>query len=99
MIAAMRLVIRSAVRDNTSKPRVVVDVAAPPGTKVDLFAEGPTPDWALPVPSPVSGAPDGLSRFTFDLDGGPPGTDYRGSQLTLTATGGTEAIEVTIRLD
>jgi hypothetical protein len=76
-----------------------VDVAAPPGTKVDLFAEGPTPEWALPVPAPVGGASDGLNRFTFDLDGGPPGTDYRGSQLTLTAVGGAEAIEVTFRLD
>ena len=93
------LVIRSAIRDNKPKPRVVVDVAAPPGTKVDLFAEGPTPEWALPVPSLVGGAPDGLNRFTFDLDGGPPGTDYRGSQLTLTAVGGAEAIEVTFRLD
>jgi hypothetical protein len=77
----------------------VVDVAAPPGTRADLFAEGPTPDWALPVPAPVGGAPDGLHRFTFDLDGGPPGTDYRASPLTLTAVGGPDAIEVTIRLD
>ena len=30
---------------------VVVDVAAPAG--VDLFAEGPTPQWALPVPTPI----------------------------------------------
>jgi len=93
------LVIRKAIRDNKPKPHVVVDVAAPPGTKVDLFAEGPTPEWALPVPAPVSSAPDGINRFTFDLDGGPPGTDYRGSQLTLTAVGGAEAIEVTFRLD
>ena len=30
--------------------RVVVEVAAPPGTPVELFAEGPSPDWALPLP-------------------------------------------------
>ena len=30
--------------------RVVVEMAAPAGVPVDLFAEGPTPDWALPLP-------------------------------------------------
>ena len=33
-----------------ARARVVVDVAAPTGTAVDLFAEGPAPDWALPLP-------------------------------------------------
>ena len=93
------LVIRSVAREDQPKPRVVVDVAAPPGAKVDLFAEGPTPEWALPVPAPLSGAPQGQSRFAFDLDGAPPGAEYQGSRLTLTAVTGREAIEVTIRLD
>src|SRR5205807_3170323 len=39
----------------TGAGRVVVDVTGPPG--VDLFAEGPTPQWALPVPTPAEGAP------------------------------------------
>ena len=30
--------------------RVVVEVAAPEGAPVDLFVEGPTPEWALPIP-------------------------------------------------
>jgi DsbC/DsbD-like thiol-disulfide interchange protein len=93
------LVVRSVRRENEPKPHVVVDVAAPPGTKVDLFAEGPTPEWALPVPAPASGAPDGLNRFTFDLDGGPPGADYQHPRLTLTAVADREAVEVTTRLD
>lgn len=93
------LVIRSAGRENKPKPHVVVDVAAPPGAKVDLFAEGPTPEWALPVPGALDGAPDGLHRFAFDLDGAPPGTDYRGANVTLTAVSGREAVEVTFRLD
>ena len=37
--------------DGAARPRVIVDVAAPPGSPVALFAEGPTPDWALPVPA------------------------------------------------
>lgn len=92
------LVVRSAIRENKPKPHVVVDIASPQ-TKVDLFAEGPTSEWALPVPAPVSGAPDGHSRFAFDLDGAPPGADYQGSRLTLTAVSEREAIEVAIRLD
>src|SRR5262249_43321008 len=44
--------------DGGVRPRIVVDVAAPPDAKVELFAEGPTPDWALPIPAPVAGAPD-----------------------------------------
>jgi hypothetical protein len=78
---------------------VLVDVAAPAGSPVELFAEGPTPDWSLPVPMAVAGAPAGLQRFVFDLDGAPPGVSYKGAQITLTAVAGAEAIEVATRLD
>jgi DsbC/DsbD-like thiol-disulfide interchange protein len=81
------------------RPRMVVDVAAPAGADVDLFAEGPTPKWALPVPSPVAAAPAGLRRFAFELDGAPPGEVYDRLRVTLTAVTATEAIEITTRLD
>jgi DsbC/DsbD-like thiol-disulfide interchange protein len=94
------LSIRSIRReDGGAKPRIVVDVAAPPDAKLELFAEGPTPDWALPVPAPVAGAPDGLRRFAFDLDGLPPGASPKGAALRLTAVTDDVAIEVTARLD
>jgi len=80
-------------------PRVIVDVAAPDGEAVDLFAEGPTPEWALPLPTPVTGAPPGVHRFAFDLDGLPPGQSAQGASLTLTATAGASAIEVKAALD
>ena len=49
--AAGGLAIRSARRERGGAgERVVVDVAAPAGTPVDLFAEGPAADWALPLP-------------------------------------------------
>ena len=32
--------------------RVVVEVAAPKDAPLDLFVEGPTPDWSLPLPEP-----------------------------------------------
>jgi DsbC/DsbD-like thiol-disulfide interchange protein len=79
--------------------RVIVDVAAPEGVPVDLFAEGPSPEWALPVPMPVAGAPSGLQRFAFDLDGLPPGTSPHGVVLTLTAGAGSSAIEVKTKLE
>jgi DsbC/DsbD-like thiol-disulfide interchange protein len=79
------------------KPRVVVDLVAPAG--VDLFAEGPTPQWALPVPEPVAGMPPGTARFAFELDGAPTGVRYEGAAITLTAVAPSGAIEVTTRLD
>ena len=60
------LAIHAARREGS---KVLVDVAAPAGTEVELFAEGPTPDWALPVPARIADAAGGLHRFAFDLDG------------------------------
>jgi DsbC/DsbD-like thiol-disulfide interchange protein len=88
-----------SVRREGAPARIVVDVAAPAGANVALFAEGPAPDWALPVPSPIEGAPPGLHRFAFDLDGAPPGAKYEGAVITLTARAGEAAIEVATRLD
>ncbi len=82
--------------------RVVVEAAAPQGVQVDLFVEGPTPDWALPLPEPESPAPGsspGVRRFTFDLDGLPPGARADGATLTITAVSPADAIEVEAHLD
>lgn len=93
------LAIRAVQRDAAApKPRVLVDVAASAGVP-DLFAEGPTPQWALPVPAVVGGAPAGLTRFAFELDGAPPGAKYAGALITLTAVAAQEAVEVSLRLD
>jgi len=81
------------------KPRVVVDVAVPKGEAAVLFAEGPTAEWALPLPEPVAGAPAGLQRFAFELDGLPPGAKAAGATLRLTAVAGGTAIEAAFRLD
>jgi DsbC/DsbD-like thiol-disulfide interchange protein len=85
--------------DGGARPRIVVDVAAPAGADLELFAEGPTPEWSLPIPAPVTGAPPGLRRFAFELDGLPPGASAHGAVLRLTAVTGEAAIEVTTRLD
>jgi DsbC/DsbD-like thiol-disulfide interchange protein len=90
-----------AVRRETGagKPRIVIDVAAAADVPVVLFAEGPTAQWALPLPEPVAGAPAGLQRFAFELDGLPPGEKAAGAVLKLTAVSGGKAIEAAFRLD
>lgn len=94
------LAIRAVHRDTASKPeKVIVDVAASANARVDLFAEGPTASWALPLPMPVAGAPAGQQRFAFVLDGLPTGAKAEGAELTLTATAGKTAIEVKAKLD
>ena len=77
---------------------VVVEVAAPKDTAVELFVEGPTPDWALPLPELTASSSD-TRRFTFDLDGLPPGAQAEGAMLTLTAVSDNDAIEVPVHLD
>jgi len=89
----------SVTRDPTDKRRVVVDVTAPEHAKIDLFAEGPSQDWALPLPAAAPGAPAGQRRFTFDLEGLPPGAKADGAVLTLTVAGESGAIEVKAALD
>jgi len=78
--------------------RVVVDVEAPVGVPVNLFVEGPTPDWALPLPQ-QSAADGALQHFEFELEGLPPGAKIEGAALTLTAVSADDAIEVTAHLD
>ena len=62
---------------------MMVDVLAPADAKVDLFAEGPTPDWALPVPKLIEQT-TGVMRFGFELEGLPPNTTPEGATLKLT---------------
>jgi DsbC/DsbD-like thiol-disulfide interchange protein len=93
------LAVKAVRREGDTKPpRVLVDVAAP-SEAVDLFAEGPTAQWALPLPTKIDGAPAGQQRFAFELDGLPPGESGHGAVLTLTATTPGDAVEVAIRLD
>lgn len=87
--------IRAMRQEDGARPRVVVDVAAPEGAPLDLFVEGPTPDWALPLPEPIDGAPAGLRRFAFEIDGLPPGASAAGARLRFTLVAGDRAIEAT----
>ena len=91
------LTIRDVKREG--KTGVLVDVAAPEAKDVSLFVEGPTPDWALPVPKLVDNSPPGVKRFAFELDGLPPGASPEGAALKLTLVGGDRAYEFTVSLN
>jgi DsbC/DsbD-like thiol-disulfide interchange protein len=91
------LTIRDVKREG--KTNVLVDVAAPEGKDVSLFVEGPTPDWALPVPKLLEHSPLGVKRFSFELDGLPPGANPDGAALKLTLVGGERAYEFNINLN
>src|ERR1700731_3603972 len=80
------LTIRDVKREG--KSRVLVDVVGADARGVSLFVEGPTPDWGLPVPKLLEHSPSGVKRFSFALDGVPPGTNPEGAALKLTLVGG-----------
>ncbi len=91
------LTIRDVKREGKSK--VLVDVISPDHKAVNLFVEGPTPDWALPVPKLLEHGPAGVKRFAFDLDGVPPGTSPEGAALKLTLVGSDHSYEFNINLE
>ena len=88
--------IRDIKRDGDK--RVLVDVTAPDNKDVHLFVEGPTPDWALPVPQLVEHSPPGVKRFSFELDGLPPGAKPDGAALKLTLVAGDRGYEFNTNL-
>lgn len=91
------LTIRDVKREGKSE--VLVDVVTPDDRAVNLFVEGPTPDWGLPVPKPVEHSPPGVKRFSFQLDGVPPGVNLGGAALKLTLVGGDRSYEFNINLN
>ncbi len=97
---ATPLAIREVRREDK---RVLVDVVAQDdkttsGKDVALFAEGPTLEWALPVPKLIKRDPGGVLHFAFDLDGLPPGASAEGAVLKLTVAGPGAAYEFTTTL-
>ena len=90
------LTIRDVKREG--KSTVLIDVLSPDARMVNLFVEGPTPDWALPVPKLVEHGPPGIKRFSFELDGVPPGVNPEGAALKLTLVGGDRSYEFNINL-
>src|SRR6476661_8483152 len=97
-VEANPVTIRDVRRDGKSTVRV--DVTAPAdAANIDLFVEGPTPDWALPVPKLAEQSPPGVKRFSFELDGVPPGTNPDGAALKLTLIGADRSYEFNTNLN
>jgi len=91
------LTIRDVKREGPSD--VVVDVVSPDSRELNLFVEGPTPDWSLPVPTLREHSPPGVKRFSFPLDGVPPGVNPDGAALKLTLVDGEKAYEFNVNLN
>ncbi|MGL3106418.1 protein-disulfide reductase DsbD domain-containing protein [Bradyrhizobium sp. BR 1432] len=92
------LTIRDVKRNGATK--VVVDVVAPADARnVNLFVEGPTPDWALPIPAPVQPSPADVKRFSFELEGLPPGAKPDGAALKFTLIGPDKSYEFNTNLE
>jgi DsbC/DsbD-like thiol-disulfide interchange protein len=84
--------------ERSAAPRALIEVAGPPGKSFDLFAEGPTEEWALPLPRRVE-AGNGHARFVLPLEGAPAGAKPIPSKLRLTLVAGDQSIEVLAPLD
>src|ERR1700744_1389754 len=92
------LTIRDVKREG--KSTVLVDVVAPDDVKpLNLFVEGPTPAWGLSVPQPPEHSPPGVKRFSFQLDGLPPGANPDGAALKFTLVGGERSYEFNTNLN
>jgi DsbC/DsbD-like thiol-disulfide interchange protein len=87
--------VRAVKRDGNN---VLVDVAAPDGKAPNLYVEGPTVDWALPIPKLDKHSPPGVKRYSFALDGLPSGASADGAALKLTLVGAEKAYEYTVTL-
>ena len=90
------LAINAVRRDGNE---VAVDVSAPDGVSVSLFVEGPTADWALPVPKLRTITGNGGYRFVFPLEGLPPGATPQGAALKFTVAGPDNAYEFDTNLN
>jgi DsbC/DsbD-like thiol-disulfide interchange protein len=90
------LTIQTVRREGDRK--VVVDARVPQGSRAELFVEGPTPHWALPLPVALGAPAPGLRRFAFDLDGVPAGAKVSGSTLKFTLIGSDHAYEYDVKL-
>jgi len=85
--------------DDSVKPaRVRVELRAPEGQVIDdVFAEGPGPAWALPLPKRETAAGQ-VATYDIALDGLPAKAVLHGASLRLTVTAGAKAAELRLTL-
>lgn len=80
-------------------PGLAVDVRWPEGVSDrDVLVEGPSADWALPLPERTGDRPLG-ETWTFALDGLPKGATAEGAQLLFTLRAGETAVEQRVTVE
>lgn len=79
--------------------RVIIEIATQNSSGLEVYAEGPSADWALPVPRRIGSDDKDTARFEFKLDGLPPNARPEGAQLKLTVVGADGAFEYNVRLN
>jgi hypothetical protein len=98
--AGKGLAIRSVHREPGGEhDRVVVEVAAPEGCAGRSLRRRPDARLVAAAARAEREQRRHVRRFTFDLDGLPPGAQAEGVTLTFTAVSGDDAIEVPVHLD
>jgi DsbC/DsbD-like thiol-disulfide interchange protein len=86
-------------RDAAKKPEAVTVEVRVPGAGLEaLYVEGPSADWALPLPERIATAP-GRESWRFALDGLPPAAKADGAALRFTFRADGRALERTLHLD
>ena len=90
------LSLRRIERDGRAE--IEVEAAMPEGGDHDLLVEGPTADWALPVPERRSPA-GARETWAFAIDGVPKGADIAATDLRFTLLAGDRAVEQWRQLD
>lgn len=81
------------------KPVIFVEIYIPDEKmEHDLFAEGPTDDWALPLPEIVS-QKENFLRYVIPVEGAPPGAPPIPAKIRLTIQAGGNALEYEVPLD
>lgn len=81
---------------------VLVRVKTPEGAAAaeprDVLVEGPTAEWALPLPTRVGGG-SGSEVWRFELDGVPRDAKLEGAELRFTLRLGDRVVEQNVTLD
>lgn len=86
--------VESVELDNSGAVRSIRVVARLSGAGGDLFVEGPTEEWALPLPERSNGT-DGRVVFTLPVDGVPKNADIAETPLRFTLVDPAGAVEIT----
>jgi DsbC/DsbD-like thiol-disulfide interchange protein len=88
-------VLSCTIDASLTPPRIDILVSTPKGEQSsDLFIEGLTSDWTLPVPTWLGQNEQGNQRFRLSFEGAPRDAIAGKQPLRLTATSGERSIEV-----